>query len=346
MTPEPNPLFYIGPHPIGPGCPPVIIAEIGVNHDGDMDKARALLRSAAGCGAQIAKFQAHIAEAEMLPGGATADYVGEPLFDLIKRVSLTQEQMAELQALAKALDIVFMATPFSREAADQLETLDVPAYKIGSGEVTNIPLVRHVVRKGKPVILSSGMTTLDEMATTLNAVLPENPNIAVLHCTSTYPTTYEDVRLGGIGQLRERFGLPVGLSDHSPGVATGVASVALGASVIEKHFTLDRSWPGPDQAGSIEPHELAQLVRDADRVFRAMKPRGDVLDGERPVQDMARESLVTIAPVKKGEALSMDNLWVKRPGTGIPANALDSHLGRTVTKDLPAGHLLAPSDLA
>ncbi len=230
-----------------------------------------------------------------------------------------------------------------------LEARDVPAFKIGSGEATNTPLLEHIARKGRPMIVSSGMTTFDELARSLEVIRPINPNLVVLHCTSTYPTRFADVRLGAIARLRERFDVPVGLSDHSPGIATAVASVALGACLIEKHFTLDRSWPGPDQAGSIEPDELRRLAVEAGQVYEALgdKPndKHGVIDDEREVQQMARESLVTIAPIAAGQELTEDNLWVKRPGSGIPAWNYREFLGRRVARDLPGDHLLQRDDV-
>ena len=330
---------------IGEGHKPPVIAEAGINHNGDFDKAKALVVEAAECGAEIIKFQAHLAEHEMLRGGFTAEYVGEPLFDLIDRCSLKKEEFIELQKLANDHDIQFLATPFSREAADMLEELNVNAFKIGSGEVTNIPLMKHIARKKKPMLVSTGMTLFDEVAETLEAILPINPNVVLFHCTSTYPTRFEDVRLHAIGQLNKRFGLPVGFSDHSPGVCAAVASVALGAAVIEKHFTLDRSWPGPDQAGSLEPHELRRLVEEVDAVFKSLKGKDEVLEEEVGVQKMARESLVVITSAKAGETLTEKNLWVKRPGTGIPSREYDSYIGKKLKKDMAANTLLAPGDV-
>src|SRR5207249_5524015 len=251
----------IGARRIGPGQPCFVIAEAGINHNGDAALAGELVAAAAEAGADAIKFQTHFPEHEMLRGGATAAYVGESLFDLLTRTALSREAHYALRDQAARKGIVFLSTPFSREAADFLETLGVPAFKTGSGELTNLPLQRHIARKGKPMIISTGMSTPEEIDRTVCAVRAEGARFALMHCTSTYPTPYEHVQLGCIGWLRALYHVPVGFSDHTLGSVMAFGAVAAGANLFEKHFTLSRSLPGPDQQGSIEPSELTGLVR-------------------------------------------------------------------------------------
>lgn len=335
----------IGEHAVGGEHPVFVIAEAGINHDGDMAKARDLVAAAADAGANAVKFQTHLPEMEMLRDGETADYVGESLFELLKRVELTYEQHLELRTYAENLGICFLSTPFSREAADLLDKVGVPAFKIGSGEMTNHPLIRHVAGKGKPVILSTGMSTLEEVEESVSVVTRVNPDLILMQCTSTYPSRYEDINLHVLETYRERFGIPVGLSDHSEGVYTCLGAVALGAAVLEKHFTLDRDWPGPDQKASIEPQELEELVRGARAVKAALGDRKEVIADEVPVQRMARESVVALVDMEPGTTISADMVWVKRPGTGIPAREMDKIIGRRVRHAVAADSLLSWEDL-
>ena len=335
----------IGDRAVGGDNPVFVIAEAGINHDGDMAKARDLVAAAAEAGATAVKFQTHLPEKEMLPGGETADYVGESLFDLLKRVELTLEQHLELSSYAKSLDICFLSTPFSREAADLLEGVGVPAFKIGSGEMTNHPFIRHVAEKGKPMILSTGMSTLQEVEDSVAVVTEVNPDLVLMQCTSTYPSRHEDLNLNVLQTYQDRFGIPVGLSDHSEGIYTCVAAVALGASVLEKHFTLDRNWPGPDQKASIEPGELVELVRGAQAVKAALGDRKEVIGDEVAVQRMARESVVALVDIEPGAVISRDMVWVKRPGTGIPAREMEKVIGKRVKRAVAADSLLSWEDM-
>lgn len=337
--------IQIGSFTITEHSRPLIVAEVGINHNGDLENARRLIDAAALAGADIVKFQTHLPDCEMLRSGPTAGYIGESFYGVLQRCTLSVLDHAILMRQAANLGILFMSTPFCMEAADLLDELDVPAFKVGSGELTNIPLQQHIARKRKPMIISTGMSTLDEVAHTVDAVLHLNHNIILLNCTSTYPAAHKDIRLLGIRQLRERFGLLVGQSDHSVGIATCLGAVALGAVVIEKHFTLSRSWPGPDQAASIEPEELKRLVVESKQIWEAMQERGLALDGEIPVQQMARHSIVTLATIHRGEPLTAKNIGVKRPGTGIPAARLDDYVGLTARRDIAADILLRQEDV-
>ena len=309
----------LGTREIGPGHPCFVIAEAGINHNGDTVLAAELVDAAARAGADAIKFQTHFPEHEMLRGGATAAYVGESLFDLLTRTALSREAHATLRDLAASKGIVFLSTPFSREAADFLETLGVPAFKTGSGELTNIPLQRHIARKRKPMIVSTGMSTPDEIDATVRALDEEGATYALMHCTSTYPTPFEHVQLGCIAALQSKYGVPVGFSDHTLGTAISLAAVASGANIFEKHFTASRSLPGPDQQGSMEPQELESLVRDIRAVEQSLGAAKKIQPGEQDVRNMALHSVVSIRDIDAGRRISADDVWPKRPGTGIPA---------------------------
>src|SRR5436189_1099756 len=279
---------------IGPGHPCFVIAEAGINHNGDIAIASDLVRAAADAGADAIKFQTHFPEHEMLRGGATAAYVGESLFDLLTRTALSRDAHHALRDLAREKGIIFLSTPFSREAADFLETLGVPAFKTGSGELTNLPLQRHIARKHKPMIISTGMSTPEEIDRTVGVVRAEGAPFALMHCTSTYPTPYEHVQLGCIGWLRNRYGVPVGFSDHTIGSYMAFAAAANGANLLEKHFTTSRGLPGPDQQGSIEPSELADLIRGVRAIERGLGATKTIQPGEQDVRDMAHHSVVSV----------------------------------------------------
>jgi len=331
---------------IGPGNPCFVIAEAGINHNGELPLARELVLAAAEAGADAIKFQTHFPEHEMLRDGATASYVGESLFDLLARTSLTREHHRELKALAESKGILFLSTPFSREAADFLETLPVPAFKTGSGELTNLPLQAHIARKRRPMIISTGMSTPEEIDRTVACVRDAGAPFALMHCTSTYPTPAEHVQLGCIGWLRERYGVPVGFSDHTLGTHTGIAAVAAGASLFEKHFTTSRALPGPDQQGSMEPQELRDLVRALRDVEKASGAVKTIQPGEEDVRRMAHHSVVSLRPIAAGAVIAPDDVWAKRPGTGIPARQLGDVIGRRARRDIPADALIAWEDLA
>src|SRR5262245_2914967 len=276
----------IGTHTIGPGHPCFVIAEAGINHNGDAALALQLVHAAADAGATAIKFQTHFPEHEMLRGGATAAYVGESLFDLLTRTALSRADHFRLRDAANERGIVFLSTPFSREAADFLETVGVAAYKTGSGELTNLPLQQHIARKGKPMIVSTGMSTPEEIDRTVQTIRAVGTPFALMHCTSTYPTPFEHVQIDCIPALQQKYGVPVGFSDHTVGGAIALAAVALGAQLFEKHFTTSRSLPGPDQQGSIEPSELAAIVKGIRAIEKARGATKRIQPGEQDVRDM------------------------------------------------------------
>ena len=339
--------FKIGNRKIDRDHAPFVIAEVGINHEGSLEKALSMVDAAANAGADCVKFQTHITEEEMIPTDMTPGQISdERLWDIIKRCELSRDEERQVFEYCNEKGIQFLSTPFSRAAADRLNDLGVVAYKIGSGECNNYPLIRHVAGFGKPMIVSTGMNDLDSIAPAVTIVLEAGCPLILLHCTSMYPTPYEDVRLGAIPELRERFGVDVGLSDHSIGVWTAIGSIAMGAVAVEKHFTLSRSWPGPDVPISIEPEELRHLVEGSRAVWRARGGRKNILPGERPVIDFAYATVVTLRDIKEGETLTVDNVWVKRPGTGgIHARDYDRVLGMTVARDLEANSHVNPEDL-
>lgn len=341
------PSIRIGQREIGDGHPPFVIAEVGINHEGDVRKALQMVDAAAEAGADCVKFQSHITEAEMIPTDMKPGKISsERLWDIIKRCELTAEEERQVKAHCERRGILYLCTPFSREAADRLEALGVAGFKIGSGECNNLPLIKHIARKGKPIILSTGMNDLASIRASVDAIQALSCPVMLMHCTSEYPTPYAHVRLGAIRQLQEAFRVPVGLSDHSLGIYTCLGAVALGACALEKHFTISRSWPGPDVPISIEPQELAEMAKGAKAIFEAQGGSKTILPTEQPVIDFAYASVVAVRDVKAGEVLSTENIWVKRPGTGpLLAKDLDRVLGRTAARDLSAHQQIAMSDV-
>ncbi len=340
--------FQLGDRLISRDAPPFIVAEAGINHDGDFDKAIQLVDEAAKAGADCIKFQCHITEAEMIKTDIRPGEISdEPLWDIIKRCEFAEEEERAIKQYCERKGITYLCTPFSREAADRLERIGVVGFKIGSGECNNIPLVEHIARKGEPIILSTGMNSLESISASMKVIRSLGCPVVLLHCVSAYPAPYEHMRLGAIQELEREFGVPVGLSDHSLGIYVSLGAVALGACVLEKHFTLSRSWPGPDNPISIEARELAELVKGARAIWLARGGNKTVLPIEQPVIDFAYACVVTIKPVKAGERLSLDNVWVKRPGTGpLKAKDLSMVLGKTAVKDLPEGVQITPRDFS
>lgn len=315
---------------IGLDQPPLVIAEIGINHDGDVRKAVQMIDDAADAGCECVKFQCHIMEDEMIrhdgsPGGLT-----ERIWDIVSRAAFQEDEERRLKSYAEAKGLIYLSTPFSRAAADRLQKMDVAAYKIGSGECNNYPLIRHVAAFGRPVILSTGMNDLESIAPAVAILQDDGVPFALMHCTSIYPTPYERVRLGAISDLSSRFtDAVVGLSDHSMGNHTCIGAVALGACILEKHFVSDKAWPGPDVAISIDPNELRQLVEGCRAVWLARGGDKSILDEEHTSISFAYASVVSIRDIAPGESFTEDNIWVKRPGTG-EIRAADFHkvLGR------------------
>lgn len=340
--------FIIGVRVIGEEAPVFIVAEAGVNHNGDLALARQLVDVAAEAGADAVKFQTFRSEALVSRNAPKAAYqreaggAGGDQLEMLARLELTLDQHAELREHCTTRGILFFSTPFDEASADALEALGVPLFKLPSGEIINHPFLRHVATKGKPIILSTGMSTLAEVAAAVSAIRAAgDPPLALLHCLSAYPAPAAEMNLRAIDTLRGRFGCPVGLSDHTLGLEVAVAAVARGATIVEKHFTLDKGLPGPDHRASLDPGELQALVSAIRTVEAALgdgekRPMPSELDTRR----VARKSLVAVRPIRAGEQLTADLVAIKRPGTGIPPGDLPRVLGRTVRRDLAADEVI------
>lgn len=333
-----NPKIKIGRRSIGVDYPPLVVAEIGINHEGDMKKAKKMIRDAFASGAECVKFQSHVIEDEMIPTAkkVVPGNAKDSIWDIMKRCALDEHEEKELKRYVEDLGMTYLSTPFSRAAADRLERLGVEAYKIGSGECNNYPLVKHIASFGKPIILSTGMNNLASIRISVDILRKALVPYALMHCTSIYPTPYDKVRLGSLAELRKNFpDAVIGLSDHSVGNYTCLGAVAMGASILEKHFTSDRSWLGPDVPISITPLELKDLIVGVRAVFAARGGHKSILKEEKPTINFAYASVVSIRDIKTGEKLTHENIWVKRPGTGeILAKHLPKVLGRTAKMDI------------
>ena len=332
---------------VGMDFPPLVIAEIGINHEGSFEKAVRMVDDAAAAGCECAKFQSHVIEDEMIPNDVIPGNAKESIWDIMQRCALSEAEEIELKRYVESKGLIYLCTPFSRAAAIRLERMGVPAYKIGSGECNNYPLIAHIPSYKKPVILSTGMNDLDSVALAVEILRRAGVPFGLLHCTSMYPTPYHKVRLGALAALANRFpDAVVGLSDHSLGNYTCLAAVALGARVLEKHFTSDMSWPGPDVPISMDPAGLRDLVQGSRAIFEALGGSKEILPEEKPTIDFAYACVVAIRDIAPGESLTMDNVWVKRPGTGeIKAVHFDSLLGKRAKSAIPLNGQLRWHDL-
>jgi N,N'-diacetyllegionaminate synthase len=338
--------MQIGQRILGAGHPTFIVAEIGNNHDGSIGQAKALIEAAAEAGADAVKFQTHIAEAEMLPSTPTPPHFEEPRFAFTKRMELTLDDHRTLKSLAEARHLIFFSSPFSVAAVDLLEKLDVPVYKVASGEVTNPLLIERIAETGRPVLLSTGMSGLEEIEAAVAILREAGSEFALLQCTSSYPCPPEQVNLRAMRTLAERFQCPVGLSDHTPDIYTAVAAVPLGAVCVEKHFTLSRRLYGPDHHASLEPEGLRRLVEGVRQVERAL---GSGEKRRDPIHDAVRrtfeKSLVTAVEIRAGSVIEGSMLTAKRPGSGIPALRLHEVVGRRAARTLEADRLIEEADV-
>ena len=341
-------VIEIGTRLVGPGHPCFIIAEAGVNHNGDVGLARQLVDTAVAAGADAVKFQAFRAERLASPTASRAEYQVENMggdesqIDMLKRLELSDNEQRELQRHCIERGISFLSSPFDEERADFLETLSVGAYKIPSGEITNVAFLRHVAAKDKPLIVSTGMADLDEVREAVDAVRSAgNTNLVLLHCLSDYPADPAQANLRAMQTMADAFGVAVGFSDHTPGNEVSLAAVALGACVIEKHFTLDRTMPGPDHMASLEPSELATLISGIRTVESAL---GDgekrPMSSEADTATFARKSLVAAIDLPVGATITREAVAIMRPGTGLPPSQMDSVVGKKIKIALSAGDLL------
>ena len=328
--------------------PIVIIAEAGVNHNGQLSLAKKLADAAAAAGADYVKFQTFEPEALVSRFAQKADYqkkaTGEKEAQLamLRKLALTKEEFVSLKAYCSGIGISFLSTPFDLGSIDFLTELGLPFWKVPSGELTNLPYLRKIAKTGMPVVLSSGMCDLAEIDAALN-VLTQNGagDITLLHCNTEYPTPYEDVNLRAMQEMRKRFSLPVGYSDHTLGIAVPIAAAALGACVIEKHFTLDKSMEGPDHQASLSPQELADMVRAIRTVEAALGSGVKACSpSERKNRDIARKSIVAARDIAQGEVFGEANLTAKRPGNGISPMRWDEVVGKRAKRSFLKDELI------
>jgi len=338
---------------IGPGHPVFVIAEAGVNHNGDMGLARRLVDAAAAAGVDAVKFQTFKAEKVVGVSAPQAEYQKantgreESQLEMVRRLELGPDELAIVRHRCIERNILFLSTPFDEGSADLLEDLGVPGFKVGSGEITNHRFLAYLAAKGRPLLVSTGMASLGEVEAAVAAIRAAgDPPICLFHCVSNYPTDPADCNLKAMATLRDWFRCPVGWSDHTLGSHVSCAAVALGAELIEKHFTVDRSLPGPDHRASLEPSQLRDLVRQI-RDVEASLGDGEKIprDSERNTADVARRSLHASRDIHAGHRIAAGDLTVLRPGTGIPANRFDEIVGRRTRSRILTGTIIRESDL-
>lgn len=342
--------FYIGNRKVGVDEIPLVIAEIGINHEGSLETAFQMVDAAIEAGAEVIKHQTHVVEDEMssdaknvIPGNADVS-----IYEIMERCSLNEEEEIKLKDYVENKGAIFISTPFSRAAADRLRRMDISAYKIGSGECNNYPLIDHVASFGKPIILSTGMNTIESIRKAVAIFEKRNVPYALLHCTNVYPTPPKLVRLGAMTEMQNEFPeAVVGLSDHTINNYACLGAVALGASILERHFTDRMDRPGPDIVCSMDPKAMSELIEGA--TFLQQERGGDKspVSEEQPTIDFAFSTVVTIQDIKEGDVFSKDNIWVKRPGTGeILAESFDEILGKVATASIRADEHLKRRDVA
>ena len=348
-----SPAIEIGSSSIGEGYPCFIIAEAGVNHNGEIRTAEGLVDAASRAGADAVKFQTFKADRLASRDAPKAQYQKdstdrrESQMEMLRQLELSHADHERLKNYATNSGILFLSTPFDEESADFLDNLGVPLFKIGSGDLTNHPLLRHVSQKNKPVILSTGMAYLDEVREAVTVVRGAGcDEIVILQCTSNYPSDIEDCNLRAMLSMRDACGAPVGYSDHTIGFEAALGAVSLGAVVLEKHLTLDKSMPGPDHTASAEPDEFKTGVQSIRKLEKALgSERKRPSPAEMDVRRVARRSIVAAQDLPRGTALKTRHLVMKRPGTGIPPSDLDQVLGKTLIRAIGADEIIRLTDL-
>jgi N-acetylneuraminate synthase len=340
-----NNVVNIGGRLVGPDYPPLVIAEIGINHNGSLAVAKQMVDAAVAAGAEVIKHQTHIVEDEMAgeakrikPGNAD-----KPIYNIMEECALNEADEIALQEYVQSKGAIFISTPFSRAAVERLERMNVQAYKIGSGECNNYPLIKHIAKKGKPIILSTGMNTIESIRKAVAIFREYKIPYALMHCTNIYPTPPELVRLEAVRELQQEFpDAVVGLSDHTLGNYACLGAVALGADLLERHFTDSMTREGPDIVCSMDPQAMSELIQGSALLHKMRGGRKGIVKEEQPTINFAYATVVTIKPVNKGEKFTEDNLWVKRPGTGeILAEFYDDVIGKVAVEDIEADQLLA-----
>lgn len=333
---------------IGSNSPVFIIAEAGVNHNGDLEMAKKLIEKATVCGVDCVKFQTFKAERVVTKNAPKAKYqLGttdkiESQLDMLRKLELRPEDHAKLKTYAEKLGLVFLSTPYNFEDIDLLENIGVLAYKVASGQIVEHPFLRKIAKTSKPIFLSTGMSTLAEIDTALKNIYREgNDMVILLQCTTNYPSMIEDANLRVIQTLQSTFGTLVGYSDHTIGDEAAIVAVALGAKVIEKHFTLDKSLPGPDHSSSMPPQELKSLVEKIRRAEASLgKAQKEPTQAERENIVGMRRSIVASRKIRKGEMIAEENITFKRPATGLSPEFFDMIIGKKATRDIASDELL------
>jgi N-acetylneuraminate synthase len=342
--------FKIENRIIGDNHPPVVIAEIGINHEGSLETAIKIADAAINSGAEIIKHQTHIIEDEMSDEAKLVipSHTKDSIYDIMKRCALSEDDEKKLMDHIQKRGAIFLSTPFSRAAIDRLVKFDVPAFKIGSGECNNYPLIKYLSKFNKPVILSTGMNSIETIKPSVEILRSAKIPFALLHCTNVYPTPPELVRLGAIKTLKEAFPDAVmGLSDHTISNYTCLGAVALGASILERHFTDSMDRPGPDIACSMDPNALTDLINGSKVLFSARGYEKIPVKAEDPTIAFAFASVVAIKNINKGETLTEDNIWLKRPGGGdFTAKDYDYLIGKKVLKDISNGFRIKKENIA
>ena len=338
--------FQIRGQKLGYDCPVYVIAEGCDNHMGDVETAKqmALLAKLAGCDA--IKFQHHLPDEEMLKDVPMSDNFDIPLYDFLKLYALTLKEHIELKKYCESIDITYLCTPFSLKAAQEINSIGVDAFKIGSGEMTDVPTLEAIAQLGKPMIVSTGMCTLEEIDRTYNALIKYDIPLAFTNCVSEYPPVYEDINLGVIPKMIARYDKAIiGHSDHTPDLYTCYGAVALGAAIIEKHVIIDKLTKGPDQSVSIDFNDLKNLVDGVRKVKLAGGAVKQVHEKEKSIREWAFRSIVSLREIKKGETITQDMIWSKRPGTGIPSYKMNDVLGKKAARDIKNNVLVLPEDI-
>jgi len=334
---------------IGLNHPPLVIVEIGINHEGSLKTAFQMVDAAWKAGAEVIKHQTHVVEDEMskaakkvIPGNASIS-----IYDIMERCALNEEDEIKLKEYVESKEMIFISTPFSRAAADRLERMGVSSYKIGSGECNNYPLMEHIASFGKPMIVSTGMNNIESVRKTVNILEKYNIPYALLHTTNLYPTPVHLVRLGAMQELQKEFpNAIVGLSDHTTSNRACFAATALGACILERHFTDKMERPGPDIINSMDPIALQELIYGSAEIALMRGGKKEATKEEQVTIDFAFATVVTIKPIKKGEKLTKENIWVKRPGTGeIKADNFSDLLGKTINKNIENDEHLSWNDI-
>lgn len=340
----------IGNRLVSENHPPLVIVEIGINHEGCLQAALEMVDAAWKAGAEVIKHQTHVVDDEMskearnvIPGNTNVS-----IYEVIERCALSEEDEIRLKNYVESKGMIFISTPFSRAAADRLERMGVAAYKIGSGECNNYPLIEHIASFGKPMIVSTGMNDLSSVRKTVAILEEYGVDYALLHTTNLYPTPSHLVRLGAMEELKKAFpGVNVGLSDHTTSNLACFAAIALGATILERHFTDRMDRPGPDIVNSMDPVALKELILGSQEIMKMSGGKKEAAKEEQVTKDFAFATVVSIKPIRKGEIFSKENIWVKRPGTGeIPAEEFKVILGKKAAKDIENDMHLTRADIS